>query len=100
MKLLQTTLLAVSLLASPAYADVCNTVHSVSTAIMKNRQVGTSLKKMMDVANDPTNEKVAKLLTKIIVAAYEQPRFSVVENQEKAITDFANKLMLECVKAK
>ena len=78
-------------LAEPTQKPVCETVESLAAAIMENRQVGTKLSTML---NSSTNE----LVVAIIIEAYEQPRMSSKKNQEMMIVDFANKVMLKCVK--
>ena len=78
-------------LAEPAKKTACEKVESLAAAIMKNRQVGTKLSTML-------NSSINELVTSMIIEAYEQPRWSTKEQQERTVVDFANKLMLRCVK--
>lgn len=99
MKLLKAAIICGTLLTATAHAsNYCDTVAKVSTTIMKNRQLGVPLSEMMEIANKPTLKEISGTIKQLTIAAYEQPRYSTPINQERAITDFADKQMLNCLK--
>ena len=79
-------------LAEPAKKTVCEITESVATLVMEARQLGASLSEMLKATDHP-DWAVA-----IIIEAYEEPRWSTTKMQARAIVDFANEVMLACVK--
>ena len=78
-------------LAEPAKKTLCESIESVATVVMDNRQLGTKLSDMLKSAT-------SDLVVAIIIEAYEEPRWSTKEHQESTVVDFANEVMLACVK--
>ena len=78
-------------LAEPAKKTFCETIESTATVVMQGRQYGM---KLSDVLKGVKND----LLVAIIIEAYEEPRWSTKKMQTRAIVDFANEVMLACVK--
>lgn len=67
----------------------------MAKTIMENRHKGVAMSKMMAIEMDPAIAEVTKAL---IMAAYEGPRYSTPEMQEKAAQDFENEAFLTCIK--
>ncbi len=75
---------------------LCKRYHSMATTLMKSRQSGADMSKMME----PTiGSKSAAILQPMVIAAYEVPRYSTPQHQTRAVQDFANEQYLSCVKA-
>ena len=89
------TLLIIAALSGGAETyDQCKDLHNVSRDIMHARQVGVKVTDAIDAAE----RSGAEFLTKLIVLAYQKPRFSTNAMKERAITEFANSVYLECKK--
>ena len=72
----------------------CGAVYNISQTIMKMRQEGFSMVKMMDVAGD------SKVTISIVKAAYDEPRWAGGTMQKRAIDDFSNMMAKQCYDAK
>lgn len=98
--MLQKTLL-VLLLIFPAVlsanekGEMCSAASELAETIMRNRQDGVSMAKMMSVEMGELKE-AAEIL---IISAYEKPRFSTEKNKNDAVADFRDSVYLECIKA-
>lgn len=75
--------------------DICGMVNELAGSIMSARQRGVDMAQAMKAAGENAE---ADFIRKIIIAAYEKPRYSVAENQQAAVTDFKNSVYLICVK--
>ncbi len=89
---------------SVAYADTpkshqqfvqeyCTNESKIAGAIMKNRQLGTSAVKMIELA-DGNN-----LWISYVEYAYSQPQYSTEEYRSKAENEFSNSVFIQCFKA-
>ncbi|MCU4582864.1 hypothetical protein KTJ32_17860 [Acinetobacter gyllenbergii] len=93
------------LIASSAFAkNPCKDLDGIYYSIMKKRQQGTPIVKQMDLVDKtekklPNEKALHDLLRKAVISAYEEPRFQVEENQEKAAQDFANSWTTACYKS-
>lgn len=67
----------------------CEDLENLARSVMNSRQSGVSMSDMV---------KVAPEFKWMIIAAFEQPRFSTEENQTEASQDFANTIALACYK--
>jgi len=94
------TIIAFSFIATSAYADdwrkTCDSYGGLAETIMSGRQSGTSMAKMMKVLN---NDEGSELFEKLIIAAYDRPRYSTEQMQKRSIEEFRDKMYLECAKA-
>lgn len=70
----------------------CKGISELATTIMTQRQNGTDMAQMMETAGGN------QLAQRIVVAAYDQPRMRVAQNQQVEIQDFANEAYLACLK--
>lgn len=86
--------LLILLLSFPVFAeeekDICDSLESFASGVMKTRQHGISLKKVLSPAKD-------KMLRYIIIEAYKVPGFSTDKHRKKAVIDFSNRIYLECL---
>lgn len=90
--LLATTLLLSS--TSVFAGDVnkkCEYIHEFSSDIMKYRQQGASIVKVMEMVNE-VNSKLSPL----VIEAYNEYHYPSPEYQQRAITKFANDQALKC----
>lgn len=77
---------------------LCESMSNLAGAIMEGRQAGRDMAEMMKAgsSNDPA---IVKLRESFIVAAFEEPRYSSEEYQQKATADFKNSVFLQCFKS-
>lgn len=71
----------------------CDDISDLALQIMRGRQNGTAMSKMMQIAEDN------KLIQAMVIAAYEKNRYSTEEVQTKIIEEFRDDAHLQCVKA-
>lgn len=76
-----------------ASSSTCIKFEELATKIMRDRQAGT-----------PVGQVLARtggddLLRKVVLEAYDTPRFGSDKYQQRAITEFANKWAVECYKS-
>lgn len=94
-KLLITAVLLASFTISAEESTVnagCSAIETLSREIMTNRQFGVPLSKMLEIMPSGT------LGRKLTIIAYSSPVYSTVQYQQRAINNFANEALLECVK--
>ncbi|MFT7860439.1 MAG: hypothetical protein ABXS93_05845 [Sulfurimonas sp.] len=76
----------------------CSTLSGISEMIMKSRQNGVDMEKLMEI-----NTKLVKDgnpdIAFMIIEAYETPRFNTEKVKIQTISDFKNKQYLGCIKA-
>lgn len=79
---------------------LCDKFAKSAEAIMSARQGGADMSKMTnDILSTQTIPEVKNLATAMINSAYDKPRYSSDEYQQRAIMDFKNDNYLSCVKA-
>lgn len=99
MKILKVSIFLMGCITAVANADegdwrvMCEAAAEIAETIMERRQTGTSMAKMIEVADD--NE----LVEQIIIAAYDSPRYSTDRIQQRAAAEFRDEVYLQCVKA-
>ena len=77
------------------WRKACGNVGDLATDIMKSRQSGLSMAKMMEaVAQVGENP----LVDEMIISAYDSPRYSTERMQKRAVEEFRDKFYLDCVK--
>jgi len=84
---------AIALTATQASADPCVEIGTLAEVMMKHRQAGTSISTLM--AKTEGND----LFVEMLIAAYDQPRFSTTEYQQREIEDFRNTWEIGCYQA-
>ena len=81
-------------------APLCAVLGEIAENVMIARQNGAALSEMMTVADAAGDDTSARqLLTEIILAAYETPRFSVEGNQRRAAQDHRAMVETTCYRA-
>jgi curli biogenesis system outer membrane secretion channel CsgG len=78
----------------PTMAEIsrrCSTYSSLANKIMEARQGGVSMAEQMKIMAD---DEIAQ---RLVVMAYEQPRYSTDRVQSKTIVDFENTVHLTCI---
>lgn len=90
-------------MASQAFAGgVCHKMGALAAQIMEARQTGLPAGTLFEVVKKTTTEggDLANVAKKLILAAYEVPRFGTREFQIQAVHDFQSKMFLACYRAK
>ncbi|MDH5480018.1 MAG: hypothetical protein OEX11_04570 [Nitrosomonas sp.] len=86
-----------SILTTPIYADDkrdnCTEVGEIAASIMKARQAGMSLDKMMQLPNSVGNEA-------IVIIAYDKQRQSTELMQNRSVNQFREDILSTCEKNK
>lgn len=104
MKLRRVAVLALcaGAMAKPAIAitndEACAQMASTAESIMRARQNGIAMQKVLEVASGSKSAAVKDGFRTIIMMAYDQPRFSTQENKQRAIDDFRDEMQLYCMK--
>ncbi|WP_143748343.1 hypothetical protein [Mesorhizobium carmichaelinearum] len=88
-------------LVSPTKADIltenCTAIGELARNIMQKRQTGTDMSEMMAVVDkfdkDPNLKDLAR---QMVILAYQMPLFSVEENKQQTISEFANNIQVRC----
>ncbi|MGR9415884.1 hypothetical protein [Rhizobium leguminosarum] len=84
-------------LVTPAKAeDKCKAIGELARVIMTKRQADTPMSAMMQVIDAVTDKAMGNLARQLAILAYQQPDFSVEENQNDAIAEFGNQAELVC----
>lgn len=76
---------------------LCDLTALTAETIMRKRQAGVPMQKMMGVTADEPSGSVGEIL---VIAAYDSPRYHTKEMQERSIEDFRDEAYLRCVKEK
>ena len=77
--------------------DGCAQLGEIADSIMHSRQSGDALSEMIDLAKSFGGD-LGKVLTQITIDAYEEPKWRTEENKQNAISEFRNKVELQCYK--
>lgn len=94
------------LLLSPhvlANNALCGQLYDLSFKIMTMRQQNVSISEQMGTIDEMgkvnhQNKPIHDLLRKVIISAYEEPRYEVEKNKKQAALDFANDWATTCYK--
>ena len=78
------------------WRETCGDLGELATTIMKNRQSGVSMSKMMDAI---AGKDGGALPEKLIISAYDSPRYSTQRMQKRTVEEFRDEVYLGCVKA-
>lgn len=81
-----------------AVKKYCESLDALSSSAMSARQKGLALANVLKVADTVDGSEDQKnYVQEIIKQAFGETRYSSPEYQEKAITDFRNKIYLDCL---
>ncbi|MER9624023.1 hypothetical protein NKI98_21760 [Mesorhizobium sp. M0222] len=78
--------------------EACAQMAGAAESVMKARQNGIALQKVLEVANNPQYASGKDGFRAIIMMAYGKPRFNTEENKQRAIDDFRDEVQLYCMK--
>lgn len=88
----------------PSKQDICRFFEAVAETIMTGRQSGmpmsenrAEIQKLADKSH--LSAQATAITDEMLAVAYEKPRFSSKEKQDKSILDFKNDQFLICTKA-
>lgn len=98
-KFLSTLALASALTLYSVHAqanEFCADQSELASAIMKLRQMGVPVSKMMKAANTSSDPLLRKVLVSYTELAYERVRYSTKEYQQKAVVDFGTEVYNMC----
>lgn len=71
--------------------DLCDQWSTLASSVMKSRQAEVSISKLINLA------KGQKPIIEVVKMAYKRPAYSVEENQEREIKQFANEVYMICL---
>lgn len=74
----------------------CADQSELASSIMKLRQMGVPVSKMMKAANTSSDPLLRKVLVSYTELAYERVRYSTKEYQHKAVVDFGTEVYNMC----
>lgn len=90
------------LTAGPAFAqeDFCLEMGGIARTIMDMRQTGVPIDRSIKSigAIKPPTEEIGATVRAMIVDAYDEPRYSTPAMQDRAVTEFANRTTVDCLK--
>lgn len=95
-------LAAVMLFSPQAFAqkDYCSRAAQVAESLMNARQKGVSLQDAMEALKSSYPKNVHGFIEKLVISAYEIPRYSSSEYQRRAAGEFRDKAHLQCLKTR
>lgn len=73
----------------------CGPLADNAVSIMKARQAGMDMAKVMKAVEDTGNSSKAR---ELVIQAYDSPRFATEKHQTRAVDDFRNDTYLACIK--
>lgn len=85
--------------ATPTSIELCTAISTLANSIMTKRQAGASMAEMMS-ATQAQDQSVREVSGRLVVAAFDLPRFSTPEVIDETVKDFENEVFLECIKAR
>ncbi len=82
--------------------ELCARFEKLATSTMSARQSGVPLGETIAVAKkfEEIDEKLSQFLVELTIKAYKIHKFASPDNQQNAITEFANQTMLQCLQSK
>jgi glucose-6-phosphate 1-dehydrogenase len=97
--------IAALLFSTSALADkkqdntsLCKTFSSIAVQIMTARQEGVPLVDLLEIAAQGKSKDLNVIAKKLVIAAYEEPRFKTPQNVQRTIDKFRDQVTLDCVK--
>lgn len=77
--------------------EECKRMEDSAKMVMKARQAGAPMSKLWDVAVNTHDEYLEGMYKMLIRNAFDKPRFSTEEMQERSVTDFQNDFFAACM---
>lgn len=88
---------SLALCSSSVYAnDFCVEQSELATSIMKLRQMGAPVSKMIKASNNSSDEHLRKLMVSYTETAYNRERYATKEYQHQAAVDFGTEVYNMC----
>lgn len=84
---------ALALAEKPTF-EVCQSYSTYAETVMESRQLGVDMASAYEMVKDE------KILSTILMSAYDSPRYSTQDFKDNAISDFKNKWFLACIQSK
>ena len=81
-------------LAEKPTFEICQSYSTYAETVMEGRQLGVDMASAYEMVKDE------KLLSTILMSAYDSPRYSTQVVKDNAISDFKNKWFLACIQSK
>jgi predicted GTPase len=78
--------------------EECKRMEHSAKTVMESRQSDVPMSTMWGIAEESDSEYVKEMYKMLIRSAYDKPRFSLEENQKKAVTDFQNDFFSACMR--
>ena len=85
--------------AEVAEQTLCDVIQDTAHIMMDNRQSGVPMFDLYKVTSANTSGPMKDFMLKMVVYAYEKPRYSSTSYQQKASQDFADETFMLCIKA-
>ncbi|RWC10335.1 MAG: hypothetical protein EOS52_25260 [Mesorhizobium sp.] len=77
--------------------DNCTAIGGLARNVMEKRQSGTDMSVMMSVVEKLDDKNPIKDMARsIVIMAYDTPLFSLEENKQQTISEFANQIQVKC----
>lgn len=87
--------------AEPTTQETCKSIADLAGTIMKARQNGRDMSELMELVGKYFEDaEERKPYDRMVVLAYDSPRYSTEEYKNKAVSDFKNSVYLGCFKAR
>lgn len=87
-----------------AVGELCSSMSTVAEEVMKSRHAGIPMSQTMELLEHqmglkdlPGSHKSG--VRKIVVAAYEAPRYTTEEHIQRSVTEFSNEIYMQCYKS-
>jgi len=82
-------IVAASSAAAETKQETCTLIGKLAAVIMEKRQDGVDMSRLMEIAE-------TELVQRLVIFAYEMPRYSSEDYKRTAVQDFANEAMGVC----
>lgn len=80
----------ITAIALSASLDLCQPIAELAGVAQSAHQTGVPLAKVLTLSDSPT-------LQALIISAYRLPRYQTETHQQRAITEFENAVLLQCL---
>ena len=97
-------IVATLLAATPTYAEMswaekCGYMGKIAGKVMTNHQNRKPLEDSLQAYDDIADPEFKAILRRIVIEAYETPRYNTQKHQSNAIRDYSDETLLSCLKA-
>lgn len=78
--------------------EECKRMEHSAKLVMESRQSDVPMSTLWEIAEKSDSEYIKEMYKLLISSAYDKPRYSVEENQQKAVIDFQNSFFSACMR--